>query len=197
MSLEAIRQSVIEKANEEARAILEEAKKKASALVADAKLRSIEESSSTLVKKEAQLKESLERRLGEARRLKRLALLQEKNRLLDELFRTLTETARKLPPASYWRMIERWLRDLDSSVGGTIHFPSDPQFAPPDGFLERVSGVRGAGGKFLKGEDVPIDGGFMIRAEGFEMNYSISRRVEELRNSRLAEVARQLFSEDD
>jgi V/A-type H+/Na+-transporting ATPase subunit E len=194
MSFEKIEAVIKAEAEAEAKKILDSERAESETLLA----RSREECGSVFEESvrqaEAAVVRETARQVGLARHEGRLAVLQVKNRVLDDVFRKAKERIVALPDAEYLRLMEAWLKSLPVAVGGTLRVSPRDEKRITKEFLDRVNAGRAPEGKFTTvAADAQISGGFRVAGGNYTVDSTIDNKIGELRESLAGELARELF----
>jgi vacuolar-type H+-ATPase subunit E/Vma4 len=193
MSFEKVESAVTAEARADADKILAEARKESEELMG----RFREESQKTLEEAihQAEVASAREttRQLGLARHEGRLEVLNAKNRVIDDIFRKVDDKLRLLNQKDYMSLIEGWIRSLSPEICGTIRVsPKDAELFTQE-FLKRINSGRPQGAFTAVVADNTIDGGFIIEGDTYSVDFTLGRKLNELRESIAGELARELF----
>ena len=197
IGIEKIKDKIISDAEARAKQIQQDAETEASKIMAEGKAKSQE--------KETALNKVMDQESAQARKIMlsmaelamRNELLATKQELIEEVFAAAIDRLEKMTPQRYEELVKAMLlasvEDGDEEV---LLSEAGRSKLSPD-FLAKVNQELTATGK--KGElklaqEVPdIDGGFIIRKEGIEINNSFAALVNVYRDELEAEVAAVLF----
>jgi len=194
MSFERLEAAVIAEAKAEAAKIVESARAEAGALLARA--RADQERAFEDAVRQAETAQTREtaRQTGLAGHEGRLAVLEAKNRLIDEVFGKAKERIRTLPDAEYMALMADWLKALPDDAGGTVMVNPSDEKRFTKAFLDGVNASRPAGGKYSGvATDARISGGFLVAGESFTIDATLDNRMSDLRESLAGDIARELF----
>ncbi|MDR1534926.1 MAG: V-type ATP synthase subunit E [Planctomycetota bacterium] len=123
----------------------------------------------------------------------RLQILSAKNKVVDEAFRRARDRLASLPESEYFRMIGAWLQALPPETGGELRV--NPGEA--DKFSARLGefNLGRAGSGVFSGAvaDPGVQSGAIIKGSDYHIDCTVGRRLEELRETAIADLARKLF----
>ncbi|MCL2001754.1 MAG: V-type ATP synthase subunit E, partial [Planctomycetes bacterium] len=123
----------------------------------------------------------------------RLQILSAKNQAIDEVFKRVDAKIAQLDDAAYLDMVGRWLSALPPDIGGVLRVnPKDEaKFISGLGSLNQN---RGGAGTFTKVETDPkVANGAIVDGPDYNVDCTIDRRLNELRESSAGDLARVLF----
>ncbi len=201
MSLEKLLEKIESDAREESRRVLAEAEEEAARIRKEAEEEARLEAESISRSYHARAENERLRIISRARLDGRIDLLAAKDRVLEEVFREVSESFRKLPAERY----RGWLKALILSGVTTgeetlVPSPHDRELLA-SGLLEELNGElrsRGlAGGLRLADEDAPFDRGVILRGEKTETNLSSEAVLQRVREENEEEVSRILFGSEE
>jgi vacuolar-type H+-ATPase subunit E/Vma4 len=181
MSREDLKRRVLDRARAESDAALAEAGKKADGILAAARDRAGRAASETRAAAERASAEARRRALSAAERDSRLAVLEMKNRVIDE---ALSRAAEQLRSKDMGEVFRRELAgtDLEGAVVKT-----------PPGRAAALRAVAPAGTKVE--EDAAVASGYVVEGPGFRLVRTIEARIEDARAALRSELAALLFGE--
>lgn len=201
MSLEKLLEKIENDAREESRRILAEAEEEAARIKREAEEEARQEAESIARSFHARAENERLRIISQARLDGRIDLLAAKDQVLEEAFREVSESFRKLPPEGY----RSWLKSV--IVGGVtsgrevlVPSPHDRELLA-GGLLEELNvelRSKGLAGELrLAEEDAPFDRGVILRGEKTETNLSAQAVLQRLREENEEEVSRILFGPEE
>ena len=194
MGLENVEKAVLAEAEKEAAAIVAEARGGLEAKVAVEK-REIEERFEARRRRDmARLEAEHNREISAARTEARLAVLSEKNRLIEAVFAKALEKLAELPPAEFLELAAAWLAEVPPDLPGRIAAGPNEKKHLSGAFLQKINAGR-TGKLELSDEPGPEFGGIVVRAEKFEFDFSWAGRLADHKGSLAPEVAAALFGE--
>ena len=196
MSLESIRQSVLREAQEEAETIVQEAQEEAQAIVARAEEEARTREEETTARERSRLEEHVAQTLAGLRRNQRLEVLEAKHRQIGELFEEARKAILSMPDSEYLAMLSEWTSGMDPSLEGEVLTGPMDRDRVDRTFLRRVNRGRPSEGRLNRGaSDLPIEGGFVLKTERFEIDWSLDARLQDLQAELTPDFARRLFEE--
>lgn len=193
MSLENVKAKVLEDAKTRAAAELEKAKAEAARILADGK--AADERNSAEATRDARLR--LEREtVRELERLghdNRLQILHAKNHAVDQVFKRTMQKLRDMSDSEYIGLIGKWLDELPEKAGGKLRVnPADE--AKFTSSLAQLNRNRSGDGIFTGVvADPSVKGGAVVEGPDFSIDCTIHRRLSELRETSVGDLARVLF----
>ena len=194
MSFEKIESVIKAEAEAEAKLILEAVRAENEDLMERSRSECGSATGESVRQAEAAADRETARQVGLARHEGRLAVLQAKNEVLDEVFRKAKDTIISLPDKEYLKLMEAWLKALPAGIGGALRVSPRDEKRFTKEFLDRVSAGRAPEGKFISVvADERITGGFRVAGENYTVDSTIENKVGELRESLAGELARELF----
>ncbi len=194
MGLENVEKAVLAEAEKEAAVIVGEAHGRLEDKLA-AEEREVAERFEAHRKRElARLEAEHNRELSRARTEARLAVLTEKNRLIEQAFAGALEGLAELSEEKFLSLAEAWLAEVPSELVGRIAVGERERGLLSGAFLEKINAGR-QGKLELSDEPGPAGGGLVVRAERFEFDFSWAGRLADRKGALSPEVAAILFGE--
>jgi V/A-type H+-transporting ATPase subunit E len=184
MSGEGLKKAVLDKASAEAEQIVSRARTEAEGIVSAARERAERAAVDTIEKARRDAEQKRSRAISSLEREVGLAALEQKNRLLEEVF---LRAARQFTGIPARELKEVYRKELDE-----INL---------DGATVQVSrGARGEfesilGGRARVGEDASIEAGYVIVSKDFRLDKSLAARLEDVKADMRSELARMLFGD--
>lgn len=193
MSLEKVKDTVIEAAKAKAEAVLAEARKEAERLVADNKAADERKAAETVRETRLRLERETNRELERIAYENRLEMLAAKNKAVDEVFRRVDRKLADMSDDDYVGMVGKWLAALPADVGGTLRVnPRDEEKFKSR--LDALNKGRKGSGKFAKVEADPgVASGAVVDGPDYDIDCTVGRRVLDLRESGVGDLAKTLF----
>ena len=194
MSLESMKDTVIETARAKAEVILADAGKEAEALLAATKVQNDRTTTETLRDVKLRLDRETNRELERLRSANRLAVLAAKNSAIATVFAQVKDAIAGMSDDEYVDMVGQWLTALPSGTGGVLRVnPKD--VAKFETRLASLNKSRADSGKFDKVvADAGVESGAVVESADFTIDCSVGRRLEELRETSVGDVAAILFA---
>ncbi|MGQ9475120.1 MAG: V-type ATP synthase subunit E [Actinomycetota bacterium] len=201
MSLEKLLEKIESDAREESRRILAEAEEEAARIKREAEEEARQEAESIARSFHARAENERLRIISQARLEGRIDLLAAKDQVLEEAFREVSESFRRLPPEGY----RAWLKSV--ILGGVtsgrevlVPSPHDRELLA-GGLLEELNvelRSKGLAGELrLAEDDATFDRGVILRGEKTETNLSAQAVLQRLREENEEEVSRILFGPEE
>jgi vacuolar-type H+-ATPase subunit E/Vma4 len=193
MSLDRVKTTVLEEAKARAAKQIGDARAEAERLLAES--RSADERVGGEAIRDAKLRLDREttRELERIQHDSRLQILSAKNKAIDEVFRRVGAKIAELGDSDYIAMVGKWLEDLPAEVGGTLRVnPKDE--AKFVGGLDALNRNRSGAGVFTKVvADPKVANGAVVDGPDYNIDCTIVRRLNELREASAGDLARVLF----
>lgn len=195
--VEALKERIRQRAEEEAQSVTAEAQKQAADILAKAKAKADRERAAILAKAEQDAAERKRRALAVAAMQARRQELKTKEELVDEAFTLAMQQLRQLPAERYQQLLKPiMLAAVETGTEQVVVAPHDKERLGAD-FIASVNQELKAAGKngrlSLAPETRPLEGGFILSAGGVENNYSFELILKLSRDELEQEVATVLF----
>jgi len=195
MSTQRVKDAVLAKAQADAKALLDKTRQEAESLLA----REREQNEMALAQArqdaEARVARDTARELGRARHEGRLQVLQAKNEVLDKAFERAAALLAEMPEKDFMALMAQWLKAVPANSGGALHVRPDDAARFSESFLNEVNASRPEGGRFSQVvPDPAVKAGFILEGESFTADFTLERRLAELRASAAGELAKELFA---
>jgi vacuolar-type H+-ATPase subunit E/Vma4 len=184
MSSEALRDSVISKAREEAARLLAEAGQKAEQARQAVQAEAQKAASEILQRARQQAAQEREREVAAVERELRLHTLEEKNRLLAEAFEMAASGFRELPPQQRQKLYREELKGIDLE-GATLHVPPGRR-GELAGMLREKARLK---------EDPELEAGYIVMGRDFRLDRSLAARLDDIRGEMRPRLAAILFGD--
>lgn len=201
MSLEKLLEKIESDAREESRRILAEAEEEAARVGKEAEEEARREAEAIARSFQIRAENERLRIISRARLEGRIDLLAAKDRVLEEVFREVSETFRRLPAEEYRAWLKAiLLESLSSGKEELVPSPHDRGLLA-GGLLAELNGelrARGLAGELrLAEEDAPFERGVILRGEKTETNLSAEAVLQRVREESEEEVSRILFGPEE
>ncbi len=188
---------ILDDAGAKAETIKTEAAEKAEAVQAEASQKAARRQEHILKQAQKEAEEQKRRIIGVAQLEARKELLTAKQELISEAFRESLDQLVKLDDSSYLSIIRNMLLNLVETGTETVFCSAADLKRIPDSFWKKVNkelADRGKKGELtLSKEPRDIRGGFILQAEGVELNCSFESLLAMKRDELEPEVAAVLF----
>ena len=193
MSLDKVKTRVLEEAGARADKMLADATVAAERLLAEGK--AANERSGAEATRDATLRMEREttRELERIQHDNRLQILSAKNKAIDEVFKRVKDKLASLSDSDYLDMVGGWLGGLPAEVGGVLRVnPGDVSKFKTG--LDTLNRGRSGSGKFTEvAADPKVPNGAVVDGPDYNIDCTIDRRLNELRETAAGDLARVLF----
>ena len=196
MGIENVEKSVLAEARKEAEELLAAARKRLAERFA-AEKREIDARAEARRRRElAQVEGEHVRELARERTAARLAVLTEKNRLIEEVLKGALAKVAAMPREKFQALAAEWLAEVPADQAGEIVAGAREREFLGGGLLDRVNAGR-TGRLTLSAEMLPdsAGGGMLVRAGRFEFDFTWAGRLADRRSALTAMIAGELFGE--
>ncbi len=193
MSLDTMKTKVLEDAAAKAERLLADATAGAERLLADGK--AADGRAGQDAERDARLRLEREsiREVERTQHDNRLQILSAKNRAIDEVFSRVRAKLAGMTAGDTTEMIGKWLRALPADVGGVLRVNPKDEDAFTAG-LDRLNTGRYGSGRFTGiVADPKVASGAIVDGKEFSIDCTIDRRLDELRETSVGDLARTLF----
>ncbi len=195
---EKIIRQIREDTQQQVDALVSEANKTADRIIADAEEKAAGRKEQLIEKAEKEAAEQKRRILGVAQLEARKELLTAKQELIEKAFRESLQNLANLEEDKYFELIKKMLLVYAQGTNEEVIFSTADRARVPSGFLDAVNkelAEEGKKGKIsLSEEERELQGGFILKSEGLEINCSFSSLLNMQRDELETEVASLLFS---
>ena len=180
MSIERIRNYIIENAQKEAEKIIKTAEEQFRTQVEAAKLSLEKQFQKMLNSEEERLKEDIKRTLNTLKRDYKMRLLEIKNRIIDDVLALAISRIQSSPEGDYLALIAKWLANVPDYLEGQLFFNARDLKRITDAFVDAINKNRRAK-IVLNTTAIDIKGGFVIKSANYEIDYSLDTIMKNLR----------------
>lgn len=194
MSIERITKSILNDAEKEAARILHAAQ-----IATQRKINSArEEQKKNLTERskaiEVEFEEKKAKELSNLKASYGHQLLESKNATIDDVFKRAVQNVALLSDGEYLSVIEKWLQAINTA--GQISISSKDSKRITHEFISRINQSRKESSQLSLSKDfADIRGGFILKTEKFEIDYSIDAIASNLRERLGPKIAKELFGE--
>lgn len=194
MSIERITKSILDDAEKEAARILHAAQIATQRKINSAK----EEQKKNLTERskalEAEFEEKKVKELSNLKASYGQQLLGIKNAIIDDVFKRAMQNIASLSDGEYLSVIEKWLHAINTA--GQISISSKDSKRITHELISRINQARKESSRLSLSKDfADISGGFILKTEKFEIDYSIDAIASNLREGLGPRIAKELFGE--
>jgi len=196
MSPERIREAILSEARREAERIEAEARARFQERLAAATEALEEEFGRRLHQARDHAQRESDRKVAHARSQHNLALLELRNRILDEVFQEAARRLANLPDEQYRQFVKGRLKEAAGSQGGELlcNRRDAARLAP---VVEELNSGRPTDARLvLVPGDRPSLGGVVLRTGKFEIDLSLDTQMAQVREQLAPEIAEKLFPPD-
>lgn len=191
--LETITKTILEEAGAEAKAIVERARAEADRILAEAKAVTDGECEKIVEAGRQRAEDIRLRAEGDIAMERRRALLERKQRLLDDVVRAAREAVLNEPAERYFEFLIR-LAQLNAEKGvGVMYLSKRDLTRMPEGFHQALNRALPEGAQIdISSVARPIDGGFILKYGDIEQNCSLEAIFDE-NWERILDAAREVL----
>ena len=182
MSIERIRNYIIENAKKEAEQLIKTAEEQFRNETVSAKLSLEKKYQEMLQADEEHLREDMKRLLGKLKSDCKMELLEVKNRVIDGVMERAICRIQSLPDDEYLALIGKWLAKATDNLEGELFVSVADLKRIPSNFIDDLNRSRKAK-VCLSKIAVDVKGGFILKTRNYEIDYSLDTIVENLRTA--------------
>ena len=192
MSIERIRNHIIENAQKEAEQIIKTAEKQFHIEV-EAMKRSREKQYKEMLRtEEERLREGMESPLITVKSDYKMRLLEMKNRVIDDVLTRAISRIQSLSDDDYLTLLGKWLATVPDHLEGQLFVNASDLKRITNVFIGAINKNRKAT-IVMNTQAIEIKGGFIVKAEHYEIDYTLDTIVKNLRTTlapKLGEILR-------
>lgn len=192
--MERIRESILAEARTQAEAIIKEAEDKVKEMESQAEKRAEELTKNRFERAEVEAQEAQKRMLSMAELELKKQSLEAKQSIIDQAFDKALVKLNNLPEEKYAAMIVTALGSVGIKGGEELIVPLKDREKFQKGLLKRINDKLGFELK-LSDEDRGIQGGFIVKVDGVEINNSFETLLRMEREKVESEIADILFQQ--
>lgn len=192
--MERIRESILAEARTQAEAIIKEAEDKVKEMEIQAEKRAEELTKNRLERAEVEAQEAQKRMLSMAELELKKQSLEAKQSIIDQAFDKALVKLNNLPDEKYAAMIVSALGSVGIKGGEELIVPPQDREKFQKGLLKKINDKLGFELK-LSDEDRGIQGGFIVKVDGVEINNSFETLLRMEREKVESEIADILFQQ--
>ena len=182
MSIERIRNYIIENARKEADQIIKTAEEQFRNETESAKLSLGKEYQEMLRADEAHLREDMKRFLGKLKSDCKMELLELKNKLIDDVLDRAISRIQSLPDEDYLTLTGKWLANVTDHLDGELFVNARDLKRITSAFIDDINKGRKARIS-LNATTIDIKGGFILKTKHYEIDYTLDTLVKNLRTT--------------
>ncbi|MBI2470129.1 MAG: hypothetical protein HYV59_02635 [Planctomycetes bacterium] len=182
MSIERIRNYIIENAQKEAEQIIKTAEEQFRNETETAKVSLGKEYQEMLQADESRIGEDMKRFLGKLKSDCKMELLEVKNRVIDDVLDHAIRRIQSLPDKDYLTLMGKWLANITGHLEGELFVNARDLKKIDNAFIDDINKGRKAGIS-LNTNPLNIKGGFILKTKHYEIDYSLDTLVKNLRTT--------------
>ena len=182
MSIERIRNYIIENAQKEAEQIIKTAEEQFRNVTVSVKLSLGKEYQEMLLTDEKRLKEDMKRSLGKFKSDCKMELLEVKNKVIDSVLECAISRIQSLPDNDYLTLMGRWLTNIADHLEGELSLNTRDLKRITNAFIDDINKSRKARIR-LNTTAIDIKAGFMVKTKHYEIDYALDTIVKNLRTT--------------
>jgi vacuolar-type H+-ATPase subunit E/Vma4 len=180
MSIERIKKHIVENARKEAEQIVKDAEERFRRETGDAR-RSLEKKyREALQADEIRCRDAMQRTLAVLKGELHRKLLEVKNEVVAGVLACAVNRILALPDAEYLALMEKWLANVPDRLEGLMSVNAKDSKRVAGDFLDGINKGRKAR-ILLNSTEVGIQGGFIVKTDLYEIDYSLDSLVKNLR----------------
>ena len=182
MSIERIRNYIIENAKKEAAQLIKTAEEQFRNETVSARLSLEKKYQEMLQADEKYIRADMERFLGRLKSDCKMELLEVKNRVIDGVMERAICRIQSLPDDEYLALIGKWLAKAPDNLEGELFVSVADLKRIPSNFIDDLNRNRKAK-VCLSKNAVDVKGGFILKTRNYEIDYSLDTVVKNLRTA--------------
>ena len=182
MSIERIRNYIIENAQKEAEQIIKTAEEQFRNETVSARLSLEKKYQEMLQADEKHLREDMKRFLGKFKSDCKMELLEVKNKVIDSVLGSAISRIQSLPDNDYLTLMGRWLTNIPDHLEGELSLNTRDLKRINNAFIDDINKSRKARIS-LNTTAIDIKGGFIVKTKHYEIDYTLDTIVKNLRTT--------------
>ncbi|GEM_PF-6026177 len=195
MSIERIRNYIIENAQKEAEQIIKTAEGQFRNKIEGAKLSLEKQYKEILHTEEERLLEDMKSTLIIVKSDYKMKLLEMKNSVIDNILERAMSRIQSLSDGDYLTLIGRWLADIPDHLEGQLFFNARDLQRITSVFIENIDKKRKA--KIaVNTNTIDTKGGFIVKTANYEIDYTLDTIVKNLRTTLIPKLSDMLRLSD-
>ena len=191
MTIPAVQQAVLDRAQAEAQRVLDEGRRQADARFEREAARRREEHARRVESMKAELEAGLDREVGARRTEDRNKLLAMKNDIIADVFAKAIDGIRSLPDDGYATWLKGQLERVPKTEGAQVVVNA----ADRDTAASLLGQLPGDAGLALSDKSAPIEAGLLVEGAQADLDFSVESLLDVLRESLSEEIASRLFAD--
>jgi len=182
MSIERIRNYIIENAKKEAAQLIKTAEEQFRNETESAKRTLEKKYQEMLQADEKRLMEDMKRFLGKFKSDCKMELLEVKNKVIDSVLERAISRIQSLPDNDYLTLMGRWLTNIPDHIEGQLLVNARDLKRINNAFIDDINKGRKARIS-LNTTAIDIKGGFIVKTKHYEIDYALDTIVKNLRTT--------------
>ena len=182
MSIERIRNYIVENAQKEAEQIIKTAEEQFRNETESAKLSLEKKYQEMLQADEKRLSEDMKRFLGKLKSDCKMELLEVKNKVIDSVLESAISRIQSLPDREYLTLMGKWLAKIPDHLEGELSLNTRDLKRINNAFIDDINKSRKAR-ICLNTMAIDIKGGFIVKTKHYEIDYVLDTIVKNLRTT--------------
>ena len=182
MSIERIRNYIIENAKKEAAQLIKTAEEQFRNETVSARLSLEKKYQEMLQADEKYIRADMERFLGRLKSDCKMELLEVKNRVIDGVMERAICRIQSLPGNDYLTLMGRWLTNIADHLEGELSLNTRDLKRITNAFIDDINKDRKARIS-LNTKAIDIKGGFIVKTKHYEIDYALDTIVKNLRTT--------------
>jgi len=195
MSIERIRNHIIENAKKEAEQIIKTAGEQFRNETESAKLSLWKKYQEILQVDEKRLREDMKRFLGKLKSDYKMELLEVKNKVIDSVLESAVCRIQSLPDNDYLILMGKWLAKVPDHLEGELSLNTRDLKRITNAFVDDINKGRKARIS-LNTKAIYIKGGFIVKTKHYEIDYDLDTIVKNLRTTLIPKLSNMLRLSD-
>ena len=195
MSIERIRNHIIENAKKEAEQIIKTAGEQFRNETESAKLSLGKKYQEILQVDEKRLREDMKRFLGKLKSDYKMELLEVKNKVIDSVLESAVCRIQSLPDNDYLTLMGKWLAKIPDHLEGELSLNTRDLKRITNAFVDDINKGRKARIS-LNTKAIYIKGGFIVKTKHYEIDYDLDTIVKNLRTTLIPKLSNMLRLSD-
>ena len=195
MSIERIRNYIIENAQKEAVQLIKTAEEQFRNETGSARLSLGKEYQEMLLTDEKRLKGDMKRSLGKFKSDCKMELLEVKNKVIDSVLERAISRIQSLPDNDYLSLMRRWLTNIPDHIEGQLLVNARDLKRINNAFIDDINKSRKARIS-LNTTAIDIKGGFIVKTKHYEIDYALDTIVKNLRTTLIPKLSDMLRLSD-
>lgn len=195
MSIERIRNYIIENAQKEAEQIIKTAEEQFRNEIESTKLTLEKKYQEMLQSDEKHLREDMKRYLGKFKSDCKMELLEVKNKVIDSVLERAVIRIQSLPDNNYLTLIGKWLTKIPDHLEGELSLNTRDLKRINNAFIDDINKGRKARIR-LNTTAIDIKGGFIVKTKHYEIDYALDTIVKNLRTTLIPKLNNMLRLSD-